>query len=67
MLVLRQKRILPSAAGTCMAKLQQLTMKMFPVRAFSGCEPSGLNERLSRQVPVHSELGSIFAFACVSL
>src|SRR5262245_56790094 len=50
------------------ASMQQFTVKMVPVRAFSGRPPSegGLN-RLSRQVPVQVGVGSIFALACVSL
>ena len=69
-LVLRQNRILPSAAGTWIAVVApSLTMKSWPVSAFSGRPPSagGLN-RGSRQVPVHDAgCGSIFALACVSL
>jgi hypothetical protein len=43
-----------------------LTVKMFPVSAFSGFG-LGLIGRLSRHVPVHSGLGSIFAPAWVYL
>ena len=47
---------------------QAFTVKMVPVSAFSGCGPSGLKGRESRQVPVHtSGTGSIFALAWVSL
>ena len=71
MLVLRQNRILPSAAGTWMASVRSpFTMKMVPVSAFSGRPPSagGLN-RGSRQVPVQvgGSCGSMTALACVSL
>ena len=66
MLVFRQNRIFPSAAGTLTAALvvQQLTVKMVPERAFSGRPPSagGLN-RGSRHVPVQTGVGSIFALA----
>ena len=67
--VLRQKRILPSAAGTSIAVVApSLTMKSVPVSAFSGRPPSaGGLKRGSRQVPVHAGVGSIFALACVSL
>ncbi len=69
-LVLRQNRIFPSGAATTMSVSQQLTMKIWPVRPFSGRPPSagGLN-RGSRQVPVHvgGSCGSITASACVSL
>ena len=53
--VLRQKRILPSAAGTSIAPVApSLTMKSVPVSAFSGLPPSaGGLKRGSRQVPVH--------------
>src|SRR5262245_48602067 len=71
MLVLRQKRILPSAAGTWMAVVApSLTMKICPPSAFSGRPPSaGGLKRGSRQVPVHvgGSCGSIVAPACVSL
>src|SRR6266850_7252145 len=72
MLVLRQNRILPWAAGTLIACEQQptsLTMKIVPVRAFSGWPPSaGGLKRGSRQVPVQTfGSGSILAFAWVSL
>ena len=47
---------------------QAFTVKMVPVSAFSGCGPSGLKERESRKVPVHtSGIGSILALARVSL
>ena len=52
MLVLRQRRILPSAAGTSIAEVPELTLNIVPVSPFSGLGPSGLNERTSRQVPV---------------
>src|SRR6185295_1962753 len=52
------------------ALLQQLTVKMVPLNAFSGRPPSagGLN-RGSRQVPVHvgGSSGSILALSWVSL
>ena len=70
MVVLRQKRILPSAAGTWIAVVApSLTWKSWPVSAFSGRPPSpGGLKRGSRQVPVHVVgSGSIFPFACVSL
>ena len=38
-----------------------------PVRPFSGWLPASGPNRLSRQVPVHSPLGSMRRFACVSL
>ena len=66
--VFLQNRSLPFSAGTVIAYVQQLTVKIVPVRPFSGRPPSaGGLKRLSRQVPVHSGLGSIFALACVSL
>ena len=51
-----------------MPAVPEFTMKMVPVSAFSGRPPSagGLNLG-SRQVPDHSDEGSIFALACVSL
>ena len=68
--MLRQNRIFPSAAGTVIATVPELTLKMVPVSAFSGRPPSagGLN-RGSRQVPVQvgGSCGSITALACVSL
>ena len=65
MLVLRQKRIFPSAAGTEIDVVApSLTMNSVPVRAFSGRPPSaGGLKRGSRQVPVHAGSGSIFALA----
>ena len=68
--VLRQKRILPSAAGTLIALVAPaLTMKIWPVSAFSGRPPSaGGLKRGSRHVPVQTPgSGSIFALAWVSL
>ena len=73
MLVLRQMRILPSAAGTSIAEVPELTLNIVPVTAFSGRPPSaGGLKRGSRQVPVHTlgspgGPGSILAFAWVSL
>src|SRR5262249_32486510 len=68
--VLRQKRILPSAAGTSIGSARiPFPVKIAPLSAFSGRPPSagGLN-RGSRQVPVHTfGSGSIFALAWVSL
>src|SRR2546425_1127219 len=70
-LVFRQKRSLPSAAGTVIASYSgPLTMKIVPVRPFSGRPPSAGGENLgSRQVPVHvgGSAGSIGAPALVSL
>ena len=61
--------IRPSAAGTTIEVVApSLTMKSVPVSPFSGRPPSdGRLKRGSRQVPVHSGDGSIFALACVSL
>ena len=66
--MLRQNRIWPSTPSTSMSVVQQLTVKIVPVRPFSGLPPSagGLN-RGSRHVPVQAELGSILALAWVSL
>ena len=47
--------------------MQQLTVKIVPVSAFSGRPPSDAAPSGSRQVPVHAGSGSIFAPACVSL
>ena len=68
-LVLRQKRSALKAAGIVIASSRYaLTVKIVPVNPFSGRPPSaGGLKRGSRHVPVHSLLGSIFAFACVSL
>ncbi len=72
----RQKRILPSAAGTVSEvaaqpsfDVVQLTVNRVPVRAFSGRPPSaGGLKRGSRQVPVQTfGVGSVLAFALVSL
>ena len=65
--VLRQKRSRAYSAGTMIGSLRQaFTVKMVPVSAFSGCDPSGLKERESRQAPVHtSGIGSILAQARV--
>ena len=67
--MLRQKRILPSAAGTLIELVPALTVKIWPVSAFSGRPPSaGGLKRGSRHVPVQTPgSGSIFAFAWVSL
>ena len=67
MFVFRQNRSFPSAAGTLIARVPALTVKMVPVSAFSGRPPSegGLN-RGSRQVPVHG-VSSTFALSLVSL
>jgi hypothetical protein len=52
-LVLRQKRILPSAAGTVSGASTSLTMYAVPVRPFSGRPPSAGGLLVgSRQVPV---------------
>jgi hypothetical protein len=64
----RHRRSLPSAAGTSSAADPALTVKIVPVRAFSGRPPSaGGLKRGSRHDPVQVLVGSIFAFACVSL
>ena len=65
--VLRQKRSCAYSAGTIIGSLRQaFTVTMVPVSAFSGCGPSGLKERESRQVPVHtSGIGSILTQARV--
>lgn len=65
--MLRQRRSLPSAAGTLIAEVPSLTVKIVPLSAFSGLGPSGLKLRGSRQVPVQVEVGSILALAWVSL
>src|SRR3954470_10915898 len=61
----------PCSADTFSASSrQQLTVKIVPVRAFSGRPPSaGGLKRGSRQVPVHTlgPAGSVFALSCVSL
>src|SRR3982751_241279 len=60
--VLRQNRRFAIAAGTVIALLQQFTVQIDPINAFSGRPPSpGGLKRGSRQVPVHSADGSIFA------
>ncbi len=62
--MLRQNRILPSAAGTVMLVVApSLTVKIVPVKAFSGRPPSaGGLKRGSRHVPVHTlGRGSILA------
>ncbi len=67
--VLRHSRSLPSTALTFMARSLKLTMYAVPVSSFSG-RPAPLDvgaKRGSRQVPVHSEEGSILALAQVSL
>src|SRR5262245_4282048 len=69
--VLRQNGcVLKALVTRIVALVQQLTVKIVPVSAFSGRPPSagGLN-RASRHVPVHvgGSSGSIFALACVSL
>ena len=66
--VLRQKRSFPSAAGTVIASFASWTMNMVPLISFSGRPPSdGGLKRGSRQVPVHSGLGSVLAPSSVSL
>ena len=57
------------AAGTSIESVRvSLTVKIVPVRAFSGRPPSeGGLKRGSRHVPVHAGSGSIFASARVSL
>src|SRR2546423_971040 len=69
MSVFRQKRILPSMAGTMMlVSIVELTVKIVPVSAFSGRPPSeGGLKRGSRQLPVHAAVGSIFCPGCDSL
>ncbi len=59
-LVLRQKRILPSTDGTVIPVVApSFTVKMVPVKAFSGRSPSAGGVPLgSRQVPVHTFVGS---------
>ena len=48
--------------------LHAFTVKMVPVRAFSGSAPSGLIGRPSRKVPVHSDgIGSSLTSDCESL
>ena len=55
MLVCLQKRSPANSLGTSSAScLQAFTVKMVPVRAFSGCAPRGLMDRPSLKVPVHS-------------
>ena len=55
MLVCLQKRSPANSLGTSSAScLQAFTVKMVPVRAFSGCGPRGLMDRPSLKVPVHS-------------
>ena len=54
-LVCLQKRRPENSLGTSSAScLQAFTVKMVPVRAFSGCAPRGLMGRPSLKVPVHS-------------
>jgi hypothetical protein len=69
--VLRQNRRPDMDDGTVIAEPQQLTVQIDPISAFSGRPPSdvprGGLKRGSRQVPVHSVDGSIFAPASVSL
>src|SRR3954451_5746807 len=50
-----------------MARVPDVTENKVPVRAFCGRGPSGLIDRLSIHVPVHSPEGSTWAFSCVSL
>src|SRR3954447_21758322 len=59
-------RSFPSAAGTWIAVVPELTANDWPVRAFSGVLTDGEVKRGSRQVPVHST-GSVGASKCVSL
>ena len=69
--MLRQKRILPSAAGTSIAEVPALTVKIVPRERV--LRPAAVGRRAeargSRQVPVQTfgRLGSILAFAWVSL
>ncbi len=67
--VVRQNRILPSAAGTSIDVVApSLTMKIVPLSPFSGRPPSaGGENRGSRHVPVHAASGSIFSPSLVSL
>ena len=54
-LVCLQKRRPENSLGTSSAScLQAFTVKMVPVRAFSGCAPRGLMGLPSLKVPVHS-------------
>ena len=54
-LVCLQKRRPENSLGTSSAScLHAFTVKMVPVRAFSGCAPRGLMGRPSLKVPVHS-------------
>jgi hypothetical protein len=64
----RQNRSLPCAAGTLRVRSSLFDMYAVPVSAFSGWPPlaGGLN-RGSRQVPVHSALGSLLVLSQVSL
>src|SRR3954447_9972937 len=50
-----------------MARVPDVTENRVPVSAFCGRDPSGLIDRLSIHVPVHSPEGSMWAFSCVSL
>src|ERR671937_1090659 len=69
MLVLRQKRNLPSAAVTAIESLRgPLTTEIVPERAFSGRPPSAARppssvgatlKRGSRHVPVHVGVGAL--------
>ncbi len=65
----RQNRYRPWLAGTVGGEIVVIRDVPVPVRPFSGCAPPtpGGLKRGSRQVPVHSEDGSIFPFAQVSL
>src|SRR5687767_6063960 len=67
--VLRQNGcVLYAPVTLIVASLQQFTVKIVPVSAFSGRPPSeGGLKRLSRHVPVQVGVGSILALACVSL
>ncbi len=68
--VLRQNRSPAYCDGTWMSVVPPLTMKNWPVSAFSGRPPSaGGLSRGSRQVPVQvgGSCGSIAWPACVSL
>ncbi len=64
----RQKRSLEKLAVMTGSPDPRLTMKIGPSRAFSGLPPSsGGLKRGSRQVPVQTPVGSIWALSSVSL
>ena len=65
--VLRQNRSLPSAAGTVMSDVPELTTNTCPVSAFCGVDRRAQSmKRESRQEPVQVT-GSLNASKCVSL